>query len=89
MSKLPSRSIVVSKVHEPTHLVRVIRSLLIATGKTPKMKENILDDLSDRIELKPGGFGFSVDLKKVFSALKKRMTRAQPDACSRRKNPRG
>ena len=39
VAKLPPISIVVSKAHDPTHLVRVIRSLIIATGKTPKMKE--------------------------------------------------
>ncbi|MBN2589879.1 MAG: hypothetical protein JXA96_08445 [Sedimentisphaerales bacterium] len=76
---LPHRSIVVSKALPPDHLIRVIRSVLIATGKVPQMRTNALWDMSDSVEFKPGCFGVSVDLKKVFAVLMKKGRRAQQE----------
>jgi CheY-like chemotaxis protein len=69
---LPHRTVVVSKNDSLPHLVSAIRSLLLCVGKTPFMRNSGLQDLADTTDLKPGIFGVSVDLKKLWSVITKK-----------------
>jgi CheY-like chemotaxis protein len=66
---LPHRTVVISKGDSPRQLVSAIRSLLLCAGKTPIMRNTTLQALADTTDLKPGMFGVSVDLKKLWSVI--------------------
>jgi CheY-like chemotaxis protein len=74
VEELPTQSvIVVNKARGDNEtMIRAIRSALILQGTEPHMKDTTWRNVADSAELKPGVFGFRVDLKKLSKVFKRR-----------------
>lgn len=69
---LPHRTVLISKEGTPKQLIIAIRSLLLCVGKSPTMRDTTLKELGATADLKPGIFGVSVDLKKLWAVIVER-----------------